>query len=176
MPRSSSSRSSTSHSSRASSSYSSNSSSTYGSKSSSYGSNSIRPNSVSPAPAQPAPNPVNPVQQVQVQTTPPSFMSTVFQGVAWGMGSTIGRRLFEPRVEPEHRVEPRVTPEPKIISESKVASDPNYSLNTLQQDPSIPVPTSSINLDSNEIFKKYQECMERKDADVNCELLLNNSK
>lgn len=169
MPRSSSSsRSSTSHSSRPSSSYSSNSSSTYGSKSSSYGSNSIRPNSVSPA--------TNPVQQVQVQTTPPSFMSTVFQGVAWGMGSTIGRRLFEPRVEPEHRVESRVTPEPKIISESKVASDPNYSLNTLQQEPSIPVPTSSINLDSNEIFKKYQECMERKELNVNCELLLNNSK
>jgi hypothetical protein len=90
-----------------------------------------------------------PAQQIQVQTTQPSFKDTMFQGFAWGMGSSLGRRLFETKVSPE------TTP---------------YTNPTI-------TPPNPVVLDSNEIFKKYQECLERKETDVNCEMLLDmNSK
>ncbi len=96
--------------------------------------------------------------QVQVETQKPTFMSTVFQGVAWGMGTTMGRRLFEPRIDPEPHSNP---------------THYNHSIqsNQVSPSPTIETPNNSV-LDSNEIFKKYQECIERKDADVSCEMLL----
>jgi hypothetical protein len=102
--------------------------------------------------------------QVQVETQKPTFMSTVFQGVAWGMGTTMGRRLFEPRIDPEPH------------SNHSNHSNPTHSNHSIQSNqvsptPTIETPNNSV-LDSNEIFKKYQECIERKDTDVSCEMLL----
>lgn len=151
-------------------SYSSPSSSSRTSSSYSHSSNT---NTVKPSAVPPASKPVesnhstllqaqsNPVQQIQVQTSQPSFMSTVFQGMAWGMGSTIGRRMFEPRVNPE----------PHSSSTQSNQSQINQSQSN--PTPTIETPNSYV-LDSNEMFKKYQECMERKDTDVSCEMLLNN--
>jgi len=79
----------------------------------------------------PPPKTNNPVQ--------PSFKDTVVQGFAWGMGSSLARRMFKPKVNPEI------------------------------------IPPNPVALDSNEIFKKYQECLERKDTTVSCEMLLDMS-
>jgi hypothetical protein len=97
--------------------------------------------SVPPAkPAIPLPKPAIPTPPTP---SSPGFMDTMFQGFAWGTGSSLARRIFEPKITPE----------------SVPAQVPNHNLQ-----PSILTP--------DDIFKKYQECLERNDPNVICETLL----
>jgi len=109
-----------------------------------YETNKTRPKSIPPPPKPHTnvPGPA-PAQQIQLKTAPPSFKETLAQGFAWGIGSSLGRRMFEPKVNPE-------------LEKS-------------------PTPSNPVILDSNEIFKKYQECLERNETNVSCEMLLDMS-
>jgi hypothetical protein len=88
---------------------------------------------VSPAPSEPS------VPQTG-SSSGSGFVNSMVSGFGWGIGTSLARKIFEPKITPE---------------------------------PQVQVPVQSDILTSNDIFKKYQECLERNESNTNCEMLLN---
>ena len=67
-------------------------------------------------------------------------------GFGFGMGSSLAKSLFEPKISPNPNLNPSPIP---------------------------PSPVPSIPVTPDNIFKEYLECLERNEPTTNCELLLN---
>ena len=86
------------------------------------------------------------------QTKSPSFGSqfvdSMVSGFGMGTGNSLARKMFEPTK----------------ISEPTIISEP--------VNPNLSVPTQSSILSLDDIFKKYEECLEHNEPTQNCEKLL----
>jgi len=102
-----------------------------------------------PRPAPPAP--LTPQAQTRSNSFGSGFVDSMVSGFGLGIGSSLARRIFEPKTTPEHR-------------------DPVPDLTV--QHPSVPDIQPSF-LTSNDIFNKYQECLQSNESNTNCEMLLN---
>ena len=100
-----------------------------------------------PPPAPPAP--LTPQTQTRTSSFGSGFVDSMVSGFGLGIGSSLARRIFEPKTTPEHRV-------------------PDLTV----QHPSVPDIQPSI-LTPDEIFNKYQECLQSNESNTNCEMLLN---
>ena len=80
-------------------------------------------------------------------TSNPSIFSTILNGFAWGTGTSIARRIFE------------------NPSQSNQPVQSNHQVHPVQ-------PRPDLNF-SEEIFKKYQECLENKEYSfTDCDSIL----
>jgi hypothetical protein len=99
----------------------------------------------------PRPAPLTPQAQTRSNSFGSGFVDSMVSGFGLGIGSSLARKIFEPKITPEHR-------------------DPVADLTV--QHPSVPDIQPSF-LTSNDIFNKYQECLQSNESNTNCEMLLN---
>ena len=81
-----------------------------------------------------------------IQSTPPSFINTIAQGFAWGVGTNLSKKIFTKDSE----LESETTLETKRIN--------NLEKKILSPD---------------ELFAKYEECLAKEKSNEHCEDILN---
>lgn len=87
------------------------------------------------------PPPLLTTPSIKTETTPSTgFLDSVVSGFGWGIGTSLARKIFEPKVTHES---PLPIPDPIV---------------------------KSIPLEPDDVFKKYEECLERNEPNVKCEI------
>jgi len=89
-------------------------------------------------PPQPLPQPTPSIKTETTSST--GFLDSVVSGFGWGIGTSLARKLFEPKITYES---PLPIPDPIV---------------------------KSIPLEPDDVFKKYEECLERNEPNVKCEI------
>lgn len=93
----------------------------------------------------PPPSPISPIQN----KTTNSITNTIIDGFAWGTGTTIAKRIFSSNETNENKHEIKDVKELKDVKDVK-----------------------EINDKSDILWVKYNECIEKKDENKNCDKIL----
>ena len=123
----------------------------------------------SPPPRSPPPRSPTPLPPIQKQTETPKIglLDTFVQGFGWGLGTSVSRKIVDKIFSNDNNLD---------RSNTNLPNSSNFPNSTnLPNDSNFPTNDSLLNNVTEDLYKKYQDCLENNSKD-NCYSIIENSK